>query len=170
MAADGSPVIPAIRLAAPLVQDYLRLAQIMRPDEIAQYLSVTGQTEYDPDECARRFLSLNGVAHALIDRDGRAILIGGHEEVRPGVWQGWMMGSMDGWGRYGFAICRAARRMQDLLLATDRCHRVQILASPNRKAAHVWYERCLGMSFEGANRKYFADGSDALCFAIVKED
>lgn len=158
-----------MRLAAPLLQDYVYIANRMRPDEIAQFLSVAGLSEYEPDIAARSFAAIPGVAHALIDDAGYPVLLGGHEEVRPGVWQGWLMGTMEGWERHGFAISRVCRRLQDRLMESEHCHRVQLYATADRKPAHVWYERALGMTYEGTHRAYFADGSDALCFARVKE-
>lgn len=157
-----------LRLAQPLLRDYDRIARDMRPDEIAQWLAWTGLSEYDPEVCARAFLNIRGIAHALLDPNGHAILVGGHEQVRKGVWRGWLMGTMTGWASYGFAISRVVRRCQDNLLRSEHCHRVEVLALASRKAAHVWYERALGLTFEGVRPMYCADGSDAVCYAKTK--
>lgn len=162
--------VPEIRLAAPLIEDLAWLAKRMRPDEIAQYLALTGQTEYDPDQCARALASISGVNFVLVDREGYPVCAGGFEEVRLKVWQTWMVGTTEGWAKHWRAITKHSRRLMDNLLASDRAHRVQTYALASRRAAHVWYERGLGQTFEGVHRGLFADGQDGVCYAKVKEN
>ncbi len=167
---EQSIKVRGLAIDRPLLRDYDRIARDMRPDEIAQWLALTGETAYDPEATARAFLGVGGIAHALIGPDGHAVLVGGHERIRPGVWRGWLMGTMAGWAAHGFGISRVCRRLQDNLLRSPHAHRVEVIALASRKPAHVWYERALGLRYEGLLRGYCADGSDAVIYARTKGD
>lgn len=170
MADGAATVIPAIRIVAPEVEDIGYLSRRMRADEIEQWLALTGFKAYDPNRAAASIIATMGeVSFCLIDRAGSPIVAGGYEEVRPGVWQSWMVGTEDSWAKHWRAITKYAKSTMTTLLQSDRAHRVQTHALASRKAAHVWYARGLGMTYEGTHRAYFADGQDAVCYARVKE-
>lgn len=156
-------------LVAPTVFDVGMLAMQMRADEIAQWCALTGQAEYDPDAAARAILSTMGpLAFCLIDADRQPIVAGGLKLLRPGVYEGWMIGSDAGWARHWRTITKATRRLHDGVLA-DGAHRIQLVTGANRVATHEWYERGLRMRREGRLRGYCADGSDAVMFARTGE-
>lgn len=159
--------IPAIRIGAPILEDYGWLARNMRPDEVEQFLAFSGLGSYDANVAARAFAMMPGAAYVLVDRDNRPILIGGFEPLRPGVYEGWLAGTMEGWGRHGFAITRICRRNIDAML-DGGAHRVQITALSSRALAHDWYIRGLGMECEGTLQGYAANGADAVVFAKVR--
>lgn len=159
-----------MNLVTPTVGDILYIAGRMREDEIAQYLALTGLTEYDPDVCTRTVLRVMGeVNFCLLDSDGLPYCVGGFDEIRPKVWQTWMMGTPDGWDKHWREITKASRRLMDNLLASGRAHRVQCYALATRTQAQEWYKRGLKMDFEANVRKLFADGQDGVCYVKVKE-
>lgn len=169
--ADGSRPATGLRLVRPLVEDVAYLSRRMREDEIEQWLALTGFAEYDPDRAARSIIATMGeVNFCLVDADERAIVVGGYDEIRPKVWQTWMVGTKEGWERHWRSITKAARRTMDSLLDSGRAHRVQTYALASRTAAHEWYRRGLGMTYEGTHRRHFASGADAVCYAKVLED
>lgn len=168
--ADGHRPRPEARPCRPLVQDYVALAQRMPPDEIAQYLAATGLASFDPQEAAKTLLCIPGVVHCIANEEGRPIALGGYEPVRTGVWQCWMVSAAEDWPTYGRQLTRIVRRFQSWMLESPDCRRLQLYSLPERTQAHEWYLKGLGMTQEGRHRQYFADGSDALCFAIVKEN
>lgn len=158
---------PALRIASPVIEDFGYLARRMRPDEVAQWLALTGLPDYNADECARVFAAMRGPSYALIGPDGKPILLGGFEPVRAGVYRAWLLGSMAGWDAHWHAITRICRRLLRDLLAGD-AHRVEVYALASREAAHGWYVDGLRMTREGTHPGWFADGQDAVSFAATK--
>lgn len=157
------------RLATTIVEDYAHVARHMRPDEIAQFLALTGMKDYDPDICARALLAIRGPRFTGVGEDGFPFCVAGFEEIMPGVWQPWMAGTMDGWDKYWRFITKTTRHWMDQLFA-DGARRIQILSLASRKDAHEWYARGLHHQFEGLHRAWFADGQDAVCYARVRGD
>lgn len=156
------------RLANLIVEDVAYLARRMRADEIAQYLALTGLQEYDPAVAARAFLAIRGPTYTVVGDDDLPVCCGGFEEVMPGVWQPWMVGTMDGWAKHWRFITKTSRRLMDDLF-THGARRIQTFALASRKDACAWYARGLKQEFEGLHRAWFADGQDAVCYARVRE-
>ena len=151
------------RIASLLVSDLVILSHSMRPDEKAQWCAVTGAAEYDADAAARMLAGLTGISYCLVGADGTPQVAAGFEQVRPKVWQAWMAGTLDAWRDHWKLLTRECKRRGDELLASGAANRLQILAMPEREAAHRWYE-ALGYHFEVQHARYFADGSDAVCY------
>lgn len=166
---DGMPMIPEIRLGMPIVQDFSYVASRMRPDEIAQYLALTGLIEYVPDVAARSLIASPGNSYVMVARDGLPVLVGGFAPVRLGVFEGWLAGTQDGWANHWRAMTKVCRGLMDDMLQNSGAHRIEIFALSSRTKAHEWYSRGLKMQYEGTLRGYFADGQDAVCYARVRE-
>lgn len=165
--ADGSP--QDTRLARPMLQDFAYLAARLPESEQAQWCAATGAAEFDADACARDFAKAGPLQWVLLGPDNLPLYACGGNEVAPGVLQTWALGSEAGWKAHGRAITKATRRLIDAMLE-EGYRRVQTVAHADRRDAHVWYMRGLGMKHEGVLRKANADGSDAAMFARVKED
>ncbi|TPG08321.1 hypothetical protein EAH88_11870 [Rhodanobacter glycinis] len=163
--ADGAH-IPEIRLGFPIVQDFAYIAANMRPDEIAQYLALTGISEYAPDVAARSMIASPGHQFVMVNSSNLPVLVGGFCPVRAGVFEGWAAGTPDGWATHWRAITKVCRGLLDDLMANG-AHRVETFALASRTQAHEWYERSLLMQREGVLRGYFADGQDAIVFSRV---
>lgn len=164
--ADGSRILKPRITASVLLSDLVMVACAMREDEKDQWCAVTGASEYDPDAAARSFADQHGPSYCLLDGDGTPVLVAGFAQVRPWVWQAWMAGSLDAWEKHWRLITRECKRIGDALLATD-AHRLQILALPERTAAHRWYE-ALGYRYEARLAQFFADGRDAVCYVKTR--
>ncbi len=145
------------------------LCDQMRPDEIQQYLALTGATEYVAEVAARGFINTNGVRFTLVDDENMPCVAGGFEEIIPGVWQSWMVGNLEGWERNWRTITKGCRWVMGGLLEMG-ARRLQTSALASRTAAIEWYERGLGMQREGTWRNYGANGEDVACFALVREN
>ncbi len=155
---------PEIRVGVPLVQDFARIAQDMRPDEIAQFKAFTGVPDYNPDVVARALIASPGPQFVLVDRDNLPVAVGGFEPIAPGVFETWGIGTLTGWGKHWRAITKQSRRQMERVFAAG-AHRIQIISLASRVEAHHWYRHGLGMAFEGTLTSYCADGSDAVIHA-----
>lgn len=156
-----------IRVTTPIVEDFAYLARRMRPDEIEQHMAFHGDAEYDADLAIQRFLAVRGPKFVITD-DGVPVVAGGFYAIRPGVWEGWQVGTLDSWATHWRAITRHTRRLNDALLASPECHRLQLCAMAGRDKTYEWYERALGYTREAVLKGYCANGRDAVMFARVK--
>lgn len=151
-----------------LIEDLAYLARHMRPDEIEQDLAVTGDTEYDPQPAVLRMASVYGPKFVIL-ADNVPVVAGGFWQVRPGVWEGWQLGTMDGWEKHWRTITKVTRRLNDRMLARPEVHRLQLIGLAGREKTFEWYERSLGYTREATLRGYCANGADAVVFSRTKE-
>ncbi|WP_313416047.1 hypothetical protein [Stenotrophomonas sp.] len=151
-----------------LIEDLAYLARNMRPDEIAQDLAMTGAAEYDPQQAILKMASVHGPKFVLL-ADGVPVVAGGFWQVRPGVWEGWQLGTMAGWEKHWRAITKITRRLNDRMLAEPNVHRLQLYGQAGRDKTFEWYERSLGYQREATLSRYCANGDDAVLFARIKE-
>lgn len=154
------------RLVVATAADIACITANMRPDEIRQWLALTGAATYNADIAARTAIAAGGPAWALVDDAGRPIAVGGYHVERPGVASLWMMGTMAGWGAHWRGITRTCKRMVADLLAGG-FHRVEVTSLATRECAHAWYRR-IGLTLAEPAKAWFADGSDAVTFAAVR--
>jgi hypothetical protein len=151
-----------------LIEDLAYLARNMRPDEIAQDLAMTGAAEYDPQQAILKMAAVHGPKFVLL-ADGVPVVAGGFWQVRPGVWEGWQLGTMAGWEKHWRAITKITRRLNDRMLAEPNVHRLQLYGQAGRDKTFEWYERSLGYHREATLSRYCANGDDAVLFARIKE-
>ncbi len=165
--ADGARQETGLRLATPVLRDFAYLADRLRPDEIKQYLAMSGLDRYDPDIAAREYANTAGPSWSLIDPAGHPVLAGGFEPVRAGVYECWMMGTQEGWARYGFTFNRVARRLMRGLLESH-AHRLQAVVLAELAHVHGWHGKGMGMVNEGIQHGYCANGADVVMFAVTR--
>lgn len=152
---------------APTVMDLAYLAMHMREDEKAQWSALTG-LPYDAELCARGMAAIPGPSWCLVGDDGMPLVVAGLEPIRPGVYQAWMAGTPEAWVTHWRSITKHCRRVFADLFA-EGAQRIQTLALESRKAAHVWYERGLLHRYEGTHAAYFADGQNAVHYAVTRD-
>jgi len=101
--------------------------------------------------------------------DGLPAAAVGYHEVFPGVWQSWMVGTMDGWARNWRSITKGTRFLMDHLL--DRCgaRRLQLNALASRTAAIDWYVNGLKMRYDGRMPCYGIHGEDVVMYSRTIE-
>lgn len=151
-----------------LIEDLAYLARNMRPDEIQQDLAVTGASEYEPQQAILRMAAVAGPKIVVL-ADNVPVAAGGFWQVRPGVWEGWQLGTMAGWEAHWRTITKCTRRLNDQWLARPDVHRLQLIGLAGREKAFEWYERSLGYTREATLRAYCANGADAIMFSRIKE-
>lgn len=166
--ADGGFQYPKITIAPTIVEDWAWLARRMRPDEIEQHMAGYGDSSYEPNTAAIRFINTPGPVWTFVAEDGLPVAAGGFCPVRPGVYEAWLVGTVERWESHWRPMTRLFRRMCQQFLAQDGVHRLQITALASRTAAHEWYERGLGLHCDGLLPAYCADGQDAVMFSLIK--
>lgn len=160
---------PKLRLAVPILEDFGPIARHMRPDEIAQFIALAGLESYHSDTAARAFANTQGPSYVLLDDQKRPVAAGGFDPIRPGVFEAWGIGTLDGWAKHWRGMTFAANRVMRDLFAQG-AHRIQTVALASRTGAHEWYERGLRMQREGVHPGFFADGQTGISFARVKQE
>jgi len=143
------------------------LAEHMRPDEIEHWMAVTGASTYDPDACAAAMIQSPGMKVAIVDGQGVPMIAGGYHETVPGVFEGWAVGSMEGWDSQWRSITKTARWLVGNAFAHLGARRVFITTLASRTCATDWYRRALGMQYEGTARKQGAQGQDMVTYSRV---
>jgi hypothetical protein len=159
----GSNVIPCT------LKHLIYLCERMREDERQQYLALSGAREFVPEVAAVGFFNTPGLKFTVLGADHYPAAAGGAEQINPGVWETWMVGSPDGWSSAWRSLTRAAAWMIGGLLDQDDVRRVQATCLCTRETASKWFERSLGMRPEGVWRKYGRNGEDVALFARVVE-
>ena len=164
--ADGQSIATGCRLSLPTLRDFAWVAERMRPDEIDQWTAKTGAA-YHAEACAMAMANTAGPHFALVDAAGYPVGVGGFDPVRPGVYECWAAGTLEGWDAHWRAITLTCARMMRRLFA-DGAHRIQTTALSSRTRAHEWYERGLSMHREGEHPGWFADGATGITFARTR--
>lgn len=142
----------------------------LRPDEIEHTLALTQMETYDHEALALSLANLPGPKISLVDEADRAYLCGGAMEVSPGVFEGWMAGTMAGWAKHGMRITRVSRWFQDVLFFEHDAHRLQVTTLASRETACQWYAKGLRMTRESVKRGFGKRGEDCVEFARLRDD
>lgn len=142
------------------------LCERARPDEIEQFKALTHSDEYDPEVAAVGFWRAGKWAMAVAHPNGEPAAAGGYEQVAPGVWQSWMVGTEKGWREMWVDIHRATRFLTETLVDSGLARRLQTNALAKRVEAQRWYQR-LGLTYEGTMRGYGMQGEDVAFFGRV---
>jgi len=156
-----------VKIVEPTLYDLLALCGNARADEIMQYEALVGP--WSACDAAVGFYTRTGLKFAGVNGDGVAICAGGWDEIIPGVWQSWMVGTDEYWRAYWRSITKYSRRIMDELLYSGTARRLQTGALAARTAACEWYVRGLNMVPEGVCKNYGLGGEDMATFARVKE-
>lgn len=164
-------MIPPVRrkwsLARLTLFDLLALCADMRPDEIEQYLALTGAAEYDYEVAAAGMWAIPGPRFLLVDETGDRLVAGGFEHVGNGVYRSWMVGTMSAWESRWRSITEGTRFVMDNMIE-DTASVIETQALASRTMARKWYERGLGMQCEGVLRSRGAAGQDIVVYSRVR--
>lgn len=145
------------------------IAERMRPDEIKHWLAVSGAPSYDPEVAAAGFIMTPGLKFSVLHVDGHPAITGGFHEVSKGVWNGWMVGTPEGWDECWRSITKTARWLIDELFKGG-ARRVSISTIAERTEACAWYVAGLGFRYEGMHRQAGAHGEDIVFYSRIAED
>jgi hypothetical protein len=148
------------------------LCRRMRPDEIEQlrafYAVDKVDGSFDADAVAVMLLGKRGPRYTIYQPDGFPAVSFGLDLVHDGVWQPWMVGTLEGWESSWRSITRGCRWVRDALFSEPANRRLQMSALVSRAGACHWYEKGLGMSFEGVMRGYGRNGEDIALYSVLR--
>lgn len=171
--ADGNAPVnlpkPPSNLRQPRLSDVWQVCQQLRPDEIEQYMALSFEDRWDPEQAARAFDRKTGPKVCLFDNDGAPLAVAGWEQLVPGCYDGWMVGTQEAWRTHGLSITRMTRWGMRYLFATG-ARRLQIVTLAHRTSACEWYEHGLKMREEGTQAKYGRHGEDVATFVKFRSD
>lgn len=162
-----NPARPPANVVSARNWHFQYLAERMRPDEIEHWMAVTGATSYDADTCAAAAIASGGMKVAIVDKDGLPYIAGGYLEPSPGIFEGWAIGSMDGWGSQWRTITKTARWLVGNAFTHLGARRVFVTTLASRTLACDWYEKGLGMQREGVARMAGAQGQDMVTYSRI---
>jgi hypothetical protein len=170
--ADGTP--PEVRLPRGLrgatLADLWLLCRNMRQEEIDQYLAFSFQSEFDYERAAVNFYNRGGIRFAHCDERNVALCVGGYEEVAPGVWQSWMVGSPETWAAHWLTVTKRSRWVIDFMFREVGARRLQTNGLADRRAACVWYERGLKMRLESVWEQFGKNGEDVAAYRLLRHE
>lgn len=125
------------------------LAERMRPDEIEQWLAFTGYDTYTPESFCNEVEAMQGPRFTVLQSDGYPAAAGGFYCVGDGVWQSWMVGTMEGWEKNWRALTKTCRWFIAAMLSPAcGAKKLQTFALASRTHAMEWYARGLQMECE----------------------
>lgn len=149
----------------PDLLDFLQVTESCPQDEREQIEAFTGE-KFDARRIAAVLFLKSGPKWVLCC-DGKPLSVAGFDELRPGVWQDWMVNTPESFdATHWRTVTRYVRRVMDAMVKTD-AHRLQCVSLASRIHAHKWY-RVLGYTYEGTLRGYGAGGEDALMFSRTR--
>ena len=156
-----------IYLAQVKMVDLLRICQDARPDEKEQYEALVG-VKWDTEIVVNDLFNRTGTKFSLM-RDNLPIAVCGWEPLIPGVWQAWMVGTMDNWDKYWRSITKLCRETIDIMFSLEGTRRLQIAVLSSREKTCEWYIRGMKFHYESTMKKFGMDGQDMSIYAKLRE-
>lgn len=164
--------LPARGFAVPTLGMIEDVCRNMRADEIQQYLALTGAAEFNPRVAAVGFGGLKGVSYGLIQDDGQIACVGGYE-LDPsidGLWHSWAAGTDLGWELHWRDITKVMKFTIRSLFEHGQAHRLETQVLASRTLTRNWYEKSLGLQYEGTRRCYTKLGESVAVYALTRDD
>lgn len=142
----------------------------MLPEDITQYVAFNGLDDYQSDQAACYFHGLAGPRLTLLGKDGMPAASGGYYEVFPGVWQSWMIGTVDGWKSSWRDLTKACRWLMAHMFEQCGARRLQTCVLASRTMTIRWYCKSLKMRPQGVWEGYGRNGESMAHFARLASD
>ena len=157
----------SIYMAKPTMVDILRICHDARPEEIEQYEAVTGLV-WECDDVVSALYNKVGVKFAFMDGNV-PFSVGGWDPVIDGVWQSWMIGTVDNWAKYWRSITKLSRRTVDFMFSDPDTRRLQITALSSRTKACEWFVRGMKFQYESTMKCFGVGGEDISIYVKFRE-
>lgn len=144
----------------------------MREDEIEQYKALTGAVEFKPRIAALGFGSIMGVSYGLLQDNCRVACVGGYglDPNVDGLWHSWAAGTQEGWDLHWRDITKVMKFTIRSLFEHAGAHRLETQVLASRALTRAWYEKSLGLQYEGTRRCYNKYGESIAIYALTRDD
>lgn len=139
----------------------------LQADEREQAEAIRGEL-FNPEAYAASLYALDGPRWAILDSEDNALVVCGATSPRPGVWDIWYLARPVAWEEYGEAVTDITRGLIQSMFYDYEAHRLTVVCLEKRATARRWYERHLGLNFEGVMNKFCANGENAVLYSIVR--
>jgi hypothetical protein len=157
-----------LRLIEPCTLGHLlEVCMNLPADERRQFQSLALRV-YDGPTVAAALLLSPGPKFAIVTPEDSALAVTGATEERQGVWRTWFLATDKAWTGYGEAVTGIAQGLLEMMFADYGAHRIEVVCRADRVRARRWYEKHLGLSFEGVLRHYGADKSDFALYSYTR--
>ncbi len=147
--------------------DLLRMCQDARPDEIEQYKAFVGP-EWNVEDVVNDLFNRAGFKFALMDGN-LPFCVGGWEPLIEGVYQGWMVGTVDNWDKYWRSITKFCRQSVELMFNLEDTRRLQIGVLASREKTCEWYSRGMKFHYECTMKNFGLQGEDMAIYVKFRE-
>lgn len=141
----------------------------LRQYDIDEFLASTGAPSWNFETMAGAMYSKVGPRFCLSFDNGDPVACAGFDELAPGSWQAWLLGTEEGWKHHWRAITKGVVDGFDRLFESG-ARRIQIHTLESRKDAIRWYEKSLRMRAEGVWREYGSGGENFALYAVLKQE
>ncbi len=154
-------------LAEPTMVDLLRICQDARPDEIEQYKAFVGPN-WSVENVVNDLFNRAGAKFAMMDGN-IPFCVMGWEPIIDGIWQGWMVGTMDNWAKYWRSITKLCRQTIEIMFAIEGTRRLQIGVLSSREKTCEWYIRGIKFHYECTMRNFGSGNEDMAIYVKFRE-
>lgn len=152
------------RLETLTLRDLIVLCAQMRPDEIDQYMALTGAAAFNFEIAAYGLFGTPGKRFLLVNSDDQILAAGGFQEVRPRVWRSWLIGTDAAWTDHWRSITEASRFVAECLFE-DGAQRIEDYMLAERTDSAKWCVDGLRMRLDGVLPNYASDGRDVAVYS-----
>ena len=151
----------------PGLGDFAMVCLDLPQDEIHQIEASTGE-KYNPDRVAAAlFLNKSDACWSILIQ-GVPLVVCGGTEIRPGVWDIYYLAREVAWSRHGPMVTQITQGLIQSFFYDLKAHRLEVRCLAGRHRARRWYEKHLGLEYEGTARRAGADGEDFALYSITR--
>lgn len=159
-----------VRIEEPVHLGHLLEVCIALPEDERKQLASLSLAPYDGPALAAGLLTTPGPKYAVVTADDEAVVVTGATFERAGVWRVWFLATDRAWTKYAEVVTNIAQGLMQMMVHDFGAHRLEVVCKADRAKARRWYERHLGLSFEGILRAYGADKSDFALYSYTRSD
>jgi RimJ/RimL family protein N-acetyltransferase len=157
-----------LRLADPVADDIHAVCHDLDGEERRQVEALTGMP-YDPDRLAYTLArAVMEPSWAVRDERERTLILAGGWEISPGVWDVYCLTRPATWTEFGEEATDILNGLIQSMFHDYGARRLEVRCLAGRAKARRWYERHLGLEYEGTLRGVGVNGEDVAMYAKLR--
>lgn len=154
-------------IEVPRISDYRLICADLPADEVRQYKALNGG-EYDADELAAVMYLMPGPKWTVAADGDIPIAAGGYTQELSGVWRSWMLARPICWEKYAEEVTNICVGVMEMMFADFKAHRLETVCLADRAKARRWYEKGLGLQYEGTRSAAGINKEDIAVYAKTR--